>query len=431
MDYHNIIKYCLDTLSEKGVDKSQCLLTTIKKHELNVGAGEISLLRTTFDTTLDITAIKDHKKGRLSINKMDENSINEGIRTVMELSETSNEDDSFDIASSQEPEVFYTGDREPNLDRMYEVLERFVNDIKTTHSQTMIEEMILTFEKKDEFLMNSNGVDFKSYKGIYEITVVFSSKEGEKRSSFNYTNYSMEKIEKDIIEYGAIKTLLDQSVEHIHAKPIKGKFVGDIVVTPDCLSTMISSYINTFLGDDALIGGSSVLKDQLNEKVASSDFTLHLRPVSEEVSNKYFITDDGFKSENQTIIEKGMLKAFVLSLYGANKTGFERAKNISNNYVVEAGNRSLEDMIKNVDKGILLCRYSGGRPSSSGDFSGVAKNSFYIENGEIKHPISETMVSGNLLDLFTNIKDISQERVNFGDAILPWICSLGITISGK
>lgn len=431
MDHHNILKYCLDALSEKGVDKSQCLLTTIKKHELNVGAGEISLLRTTFDTTLDIIAIKHYKKGRLSINKMDENSIDEGIRTVMELSETSNEDDSFDIASSQEPEAFYAGDREPDLDRMYEVLDRFVSDIKKSHSQTIIEEMILTFEKKDEFLMNSNGVDFKTYKGLYEITVAFSSKEGEKRSSFNYTNYSMEKIEKDIIEYGAIRTLLDQSVEHIYAKPMEDKFVGDIIITPDCLSTMISSYINTFLGDNALIGGSSVLKDQLNEKVASSNFTLHLRSVSEEVSNKYFITDDGFKSENQTIIEKGMLKAFVLSLYGANKTGFERAKNTSNNYVVEAGNRSLEDMIKNVDKGILLCRYSGGRPNSSGDFSGVAKNSFYIENGEIRHPISETMVSGNLLDLFMNIKDISQECVNFGDAILPWICSSGITISGK
>jgi len=86
-------------------------------------------------------------------------------------------------------------------------------------------------------------------------------------------------------------------------------------------------------------------------------------------------------------------------------------------------------MIKNIDKGILLCRFSGGYPSDSGEFSGVAKNSYYIENGQIKHPVIETMISGNISDMFLNISDISNENINFGDVILPWITFNGITIS--
>ena len=76
-----------------------------------------------------------------------------------------------------------------------------------------------------------------------------------------------------------------------------------------------------------------------------------------------------------------------------------------------------------------MCRFSGGMPSDNGDFSGVAKNSYYIENGKIKHPVIETMISGNISKMFLDINNISTENINFGDRILPWISFNGITIS--
>ena len=97
--------------------------------------------------------------------------------------------------------------------------------------------------------------------------------------------------------------------------------------------------------------------------------------------------------------------------------------------ILSGSTSSLDDMIKNIKKGILLCRFSGGSPSDSGDFSGVAKNSYYIENGQIKFPIIETMISGNIPQMFLNIKNISHETVDFGDSILPWISFDGITVS--
>jgi len=65
------------------------------------------------------------------------------------------------------------------------------------------------------------------------------------------------------------------------------------------------------------------------------------------------------------------------------------------------------------------------------DFSGVAKNSYYIENGKIRYPLSETMLSGNIAEMLRNIKGVSKERINFGDAIFPWIQFRGLVISGK
>jgi len=61
----------------------------------------------------------------------------------------------------------------------------------------------------------------------------------------------------------------------------------------------------------------------------------------------------------------------------------------------------------------------------------VAKNSYYIENGEIQYPISESMITGNIKDMLLNIKEISSGRVNNGESLYPWITFSGITVSGK
>jgi PmbA protein len=97
--------------------------------------------------------------------------------------------------------------------------------------------------------------------------------------------------------------------------------------------------------------------------------------------------------------------------------------------IIGPGKTGLDDIVKSVRQGVLLSRFSGGSPSDNGDFSGVAKNSFYIKDGEIQYPISETMVSGNIVDMFHNIKNISKDIVNFGDEIFPWIHFGGITVS--
>jgi PmbA protein len=125
-----------------------------------------------------------------------------------------------------------------------------------------------------------------------------------------------------------------------------------------------------------------------------------------------------------------VLKSFALSLYGSNKTGKPRALNSAfNNIEVLPGTIPLEEMIKGVDRGILLNRFSGASPGPSGDVSGVAKNSFLIEKGVITGALKETMVSFNIIDVLQKI-GISKERCLNGITVLPWCCFDGVTVSG-
>jgi len=421
--------YCLDKLNSKGAEKAACRYIIARKQELNVHAGKLNLFRTINDINLGLTAIFENRKGTITINKIGVNDLDQAIENVIEMAESSQPDKANDIAGFQEAKQFSKGPTNPDLDLMYTRLDNFVQQVREKYPRIILEEVILSFNTYESYFMNSNKVDFQIRKSAYDFSPMFTAKEGLKTSSFNYTDFSTLNLDKEFLEYGTIDLLLKQASEQISTSRISGKFTGDIIVTPDCLPEFIRG-LTSYLGDRALISDTSIYKDKLNRKIASENFTLQAQPRSDLLASGYFLTSDGFEAQNLTIIDKGILSSFLLSLYGANKTGKDRAQNQGGCYVINPGEEQIENIIKKVKRGLLLCRFSGGNPNDKGDFSGVAKNSYYIEDGKIKYPISETMITGNIADMFINIKDISRERINFGDKIIPWIRFGEISISG-
>jgi len=392
MESKRIAIECLNMMKESGVDKAQCLLKNTEKRELSVNLDKIDLLRSTFDASLQLTAIVGDRKGVVSINKMEMEDVKKGVEQVVEMAQSSEQDSANDISPRQPGKVFQSGPESPDLDLMYDRLDEFMGYAAEAFPKTTFRTVVLNHALTKTHLLNSNGVDFEEHLGEYSFMVLFSSKEGKRTSSFNYSGYTAHNLDKPIKDVGSIDTLLRQSVDQISAQALKQKFVGDVLVTPDCLESFLSTIEGT-LRDYALISGGSLFKDKLNQPIADQKLTLHSRPTSKDMSGGYFVTNDGFEAQDNTIIDHGVLKTFLLSLYGANKTGMERAVNNGDAYVVEPGCTRFDDMIKSIDKGVMLCRFSGGSPSDNGDFSGVAKNSYYIENGKIQYPINEVMVS--------------------------------------
>lgn len=432
MTQREILQDAIQKIQTFGVDDAQCYLSKTTKHEMNVDAGHLSLMRTVFNNHLGLVAIKDKCRGTYAINKLDSDSINTAINQVVEITESSQPDPAHSIATrEQEPQTFITGAQTPDLELMYQRLREFMEEVKRRYPKIMLESTYFDYTHRDNYLLNSNRVDFSISKGMYHLTCIFSSSDQENSSSFNYSGFATKDLSHPLIDYGSLDILLKQSSEQTTTKSVPGKFVGDVIIMPDCLGDFLGYLVDISLRNSALISGTSIYKDKIGQQIADPRLTVHSRPIADEIADGYFITGDGFLAQNSTIIDRGILKTYLLSLYGANKTGMPRAVNDGGSYVVEPGDASFEEMVSKVDRGILLARYSGGNPSQNGDFSGVAKNSYYIENGQIKYPISETMVAGNLADMLQNINAISQERINFGSCIFPWISCSNITISGK
>ena len=306
-----------------------------------------------------------------------------------------------------------------------------MKDIAERYPKILMEQMIVSHKEISSVHANTNGVCFSEHCGQYEISLMFSAHEGELASSFFGSGVITDTLDKPFIECGSVAKDLEDVEKQITTIGVAEKFDGVMVLTPGCLGSFLYYALGNFASDSCLLEGTSPWKDKLGEKVADEAITVSVSPLDERIVCGEHVTSDGYAAENYDLIRDGVLMNFMTSLYVSNKMGVRRAANSSGSMVMKKGTKKLEDIIASIEKGIVVGRFSGGNPSSNGDFSGVAKNSFLIENGKIVGALSETMISGNLAEMMKNVYAISDSEVCDGNSVLPYAAFRGITVSGK
>lgn len=423
--------YVLDALKKVGADHAQCVVSTGRADEFNVDGGQFSLMRTLFNSSVVMKALKDGKKGIITANRLDRDSLDNAVRECILAAQSSVSDEAESIAEKGNNEEFVSGVLTPDRDKHFDRIQEYMEDVGKAYPKIMIGQLISKYIHSEKVLMNTNGVEFKHTSGKYDIDMMFTAREGEAVSSMNGYEAQFLSLDGKLIDIGMQRTLYEESEKQIFTKPCRGKFVGKMIISPACLADVLKMAFYNFISDSTIIDGTSPWKSMLDKPVASEKVSISTVPFDSRIVCGERFTGEGYRSENMDIIQNGLLKNFMLSNYASRKTGFPRALNSSANLFVKPGDSSLRELIKDVDRGILLNRFSGGRPGTNGDFSGVAKNSFLIENGQVTDAISETMINGNLSDMFKQVIGVSSETVCDGLTILPWILCDGITISGE
>lgn len=430
-DLNQVASAALDALRQADADKAQCTARFTETHEFNVDGGEFSLFRTLFDNSLSLTAIRAQKKGSVAINRFDDAAISEAAASCIAIADSGESDPAWDFAPEIANQSFTEGAPEAELDLLFDRTKELMDTIRERHPLILMEQMIVTHKKRRTVYRNSLGAAFETLSGAYEIDLMFSAHEGERSSSFFGSGVRTDRLDRPFIELGSIEEDLASVERQLDTKPLEGKFTGVAVFPPSSLGTFLGSILSNFAADTTILDGTSPWKDSLGKTVADSRITVSAAPLDERIVCGERFTADGFPSENYDIIKDGVLNSFMLSLYVSNKTGLPRAKNSSYSIVMKPGDTPYKDIIAGIERGILVGRFSGGEPGTSGDFSGVAKNSFLIENGKITCALSETMINGNLGELLKNVAAISQETVCDGADVLPYAAFGGVTVSGK
>ena len=422
----------LDALVEGGAEQAVSSVSREVVREINAEMGEFTLYRTLFKDSVNFMAIRDKKRGLSAQNDVTEEAIVKGAKLCLEAAEAADEDEAWQLAPKLPKQSFTTGplfcDEEKLLSRSQELLD----DIKEQFPNIMVEALYATHSLKEGVALFSTGSEFQSTRGAYSIDLMFNAQEGKKTSSF-YGSYALlDSLDEAFIKQGSIHYDLEFVSGQVHTQPAGEKYEGVILMTPSCLGSFLYSILGNFVSDSVILDGTSIWRDKLGQPVADPRFSLAIAPLSRGMVMGERFTLEGYLSEDYHVIRDGVLEKFAISDYTARKTGRDRAPNNAfDNFVVEAGDTPLDEIIRGIDKGILVGRFSGGNPGTSGDFSGVAKNTYLIENGEIKHALNETMVSGNLVQLLTNIRAISKEVIEDGSSVLPWIAFNDVIISGK
>jgi predicted Zn-dependent protease len=121
-------------------------------------------------------------------------------------------------------------------------------------------------------------------------------------------------------------------------------------------------------------------------------------------------------------IENGVVKNLAYSRYWAAQKGVD-AVPFPNNFIMQGGDASLEDLIKDTKKGILVTRlwYIRSVDPQTLLYTGLTRDgTFYIENGQIKHPVKNFRFNESPIIMLNNLESLGQQ-VRINGNLIPYM----------
>ena len=175
---------------------------------------------------------------------------------------------------------------------------------------------------------------------------------------------------------------------------------------------------------------SSFLEGKLGQKIASDKLTLIDDPFIRSGLGSTLFDNEGIVSKRRTMIDQGVLKEYYIDSYYGKKLGMQPTSGSATNIILGLGDKSLNDIIKQVKKGILINMFIGGNfNSTTGDFSyGII--GMYIENGAIVKPVHEMNISGNLIELWGKLDQVGADPYIYSSWQTPSLLFRDIQFSG-
>ena len=194
---------------------------------------------------------------------------------------------------------------------------------------------------------------------------------------------------------------------------------------------LVSHFVSAVTGGN-LYRKSSFLLDSLGRQVFSPIVTIVERPhVPRALASSYF-DDDGVATHDRAVVKAGVLQGYFLGTYSARKLGLKSTGNAGGNHnlILEPGELDLAGLIRRMGRGLLVTELMGqGINLVTGDYSRGAAG-YWVEGGEIRHPVEEVTIAGNLRDMFRAIVAVGSDVLARGSRQCGSILIDRMTIAG-
>ena len=190
----------------------------------------------------------------------------------------------------------------------------------------------------------------------------------------------------------------------------------------------------------AISRGTSILKDKMNERVFATNIEIIDDPLRERGLSSRPFDGEGVRGESRKIVKDGVLTTWLLDTRSARQLKLRSTGHASRgtssppspgptNLYMSPGATSRDDLIGNIDNGFYVTEMMGMSFNNvTGDYSRGASG-FWINNGELVHPVNEMTVAGNIKDMFLELAPADDLTFCYG-INAPTLRIDGMTVAG-
>jgi len=235
----------------------------------------------------------------------------------------------------------------------------------------------------------------------------------------------------DMLRPGQIGSLAaKKTIQKLNPQKIESEKIS--IIFDRRISKGMLSVLASAISASSIARGTSFLKDKINEEIFSTSISIYDKPdIVKGLGSRNF-DDEGVKTEELKLIDRGILKHYLVDTYYGKKLNLKsngRSGGTSNLYF-EKGSISYKNLLK-LNKRTLYITETIGHGSNlvTGDYS-VGATGFMVENGVFKYPVSEITIAGNFNDMFKNITLADDLEFKYSTNA-PTMLIEGMVVAGK
>ncbi len=437
----------LTKAKQSGADAADVIMVRSTSLDLGIRFGSMESMELSESFDVGIRVFKGKRQAMVSTNDVSESAIDKTVERAVFMAGHIPEDQYCGLPEQEQYmqnweetalKLDMKDKNEVNVDTLRDYIERAESTALAEKGITNSEGAGASWGNSEQQYMTSNGFygDFSVTGGHFDVSVLAGEGTGMERDYAYTAACHLEDFEKpeDIGMQAATRALKRLNAQKLTTMQVP------LVFDPRVSCSMLRHFAGAISGS-SVARETSFLKNDMGNKIFGDNICIIDEPHIPRGLRSCPFDDEGINAKTLNLIENGVLQDWLLDMHTARQLGLvsngRASRGISSppspkatNLYMQAGIETPEDLISGVDKGIYITELIGhGVNMVTGDYSRGAFG-FWIENGEITHPVSEITIAGHLREMWKNIIPANDLKHRYGiDA--PTLLIEGMTVAGS
>lgn len=410
-------------------DEIECNLNGMIGGNIRYARNTVSTAGEESDLTLVVQSTFGKRMGVATINEFDDASLEKVVRRSEELAKLAPENEehmpNFGPQKYAQSKTYFASTANVSPEDRAQAAE---DSIAPSKKNKLVAAGFLEEVVSFTAIMNNKGLFAYNTSTDVDFSVTIRTEDGKGSGwvTRNFSDYTLLDTAK------ASSIAIQKSKGSVDAKAMEpGKYT--VILEPAASVGLLGNMVRSFNQRSADEGRSFLSykpkegedaekapKNKLGQKMFDERVNIYSDPQHPIAPSAPF-GGDGYPRNRTDWIKNGTVVNMPNSPYWAKKTGVDYVPT-GGNIIMDGGNESLEEMIKNTRRGILVTRlwYIRSLDPQTLLYTGLTRDgTFYIENGKIKYPIKNFRFNESPIVMLNNIEALGQPQRIDGNMIPP------------
>ncbi|MEP6961708.1 MAG: metallopeptidase TldD-related protein [Acidobacteriota bacterium] len=442
-----VAKSAIQLALQSGASDAECTVSEGEEFSASVRMREVEKLTQAGSRGAGIRVMVGHKSGSSRTSDLTPQGIAAMVKSAMELAEITTEDPFAGLPEREEMGKF-SGDLglyDPSIEKM-ETEWKIAQAIRAEDAALSADPRIENSEGAgfDTYLNERVFANSRGFEGGYRTStcglsaVPVAKQDGAMERDYWSSSARAARGLQSPEEVGRIAA--ERALRRLGARKVATQKVP-VIFEPRTARSLLGDLFDAVNGS-SIYREASFLAGKLGEKIASEHLTVIDDATMPGLFGSSPFDDEGVASRRTVVIEKGVLKSYLLNTYTARKLNLKTTGNASRglagnagvgpgNFYIEAGERSEKELIAGIQQGLYVTELIGASANTvTGDYSAGAAG-MWIENGELAYPVSEITVAGNLKQMLMDMEQPASNLEFRSSIAAPSLLIREMTVSGQ